>query len=192
MKDGGSPQPALVDARGSHSRNVRIMTRVKPWVVALLCVAGLSLPLGVLDRSGDAGFGPVAFLLTGRAFVDRPIVTGGALDQFSLQKELFLLGYSLVVLCPFLVLVRWLGRSLPTLPRRILAGVSLIALLHPFSVLTIFFWDVSRYAGHMGVTTMRLTGLAVAVAAYASLAAFAAWLAGSMIGRAAKPIGATP
>jgi hypothetical protein len=157
-----------------------------------LGVAGLSLPLVVLHRSGDAGFGPVAFLLTGRAFADRPIVTGGALDQFSLHKELFILGYSLVVLCPCLALVRWLGRSIPRRPRRILVAASLIALVHPLSVLTIFFWDVSRYAARMGITPMRLAGLAVAVAAYAALAAFASWLAGFSFGRPRKPIGATP
>jgi len=155
-----------------------MMITFKQWIAVLLCAVGLSLPLWLLYRSGDAGVAPVAFLFTGRAFADRPIVTGGALDQFSLHKEFFILCYSLVVLCPFLALVHWLSRSVPRLIRVIVVSASLITLAHPFSVLTIFLWDVARYVSRMGVTPMRLVGLAVALVAYGAMAIFAAWLVG--------------
>jgi len=154
------------------------MIRFKLWIMLLLCVVGLSLPLWWLLRSGDAGFAPVVFLFTGRAFADRPIVTGGALDQFSLHKEFFILCYSLVVLCPFLALVRWLSRSAPRPLRVIVVSTCLITLAHPFSVLTIFSWDVARYVCRMGVTPMRLVGLVVALVAYGAMALFAVWLVG--------------
>jgi hypothetical protein len=157
---------------------LKMMTSTKQWMAVLLCVAGLSLPLWLLQRSGDAGFGPILFLFTGSAFADRPIVTGGALDQGSLHKEFFILCYSLVVLCPFLALVRWLSRRVPRSLRVVVLGASLITLAHPFSVLTIFAWDVARYVCRMGVTPMRLAGLALALLGYAAMAAFAVWFVG--------------
>lgn len=165
--------------------------KLRPWIAVLLCVVGISLPLWLLHRSGDAGFGPVVFLFTGRAFADRLIVTGGALDQFSLNKEFFILCYSLVVLCPFLALIRWLSRSVPQSLRGTVLGASLITLAHPFSVLTIFSWDVARYVCRMGVTQMRLVGLAVALVAYAAMAIFAVWLVGIRIKRPNQALHAT-
>jgi hypothetical protein len=154
------------------------MTRFKEWIAVLLCAVALSLPLWLLHHSGDAGFGPVAFLFTGRALADRPIVTGGALDQFSLHKEFFILCYSHVVLCPFLALVRWLSRTVRSPLGFVLVGASLVTLAHPFSVLTIFSWDVARYVCRMGVTPMRLVGLMVALVAYGAIGVFAMWLVG--------------
>lgn len=165
--------------RGRAFRQQKVTMKPKQLAAVLVCVAGLCLPLWLLHQSGDAGFGPVAFLFTGRAFADRAMVTGGALDQFSLHKEFFILCYSLVVLCPFLALVRWLSRSVPRPLRFAVLGASLVPLLHPFSVLTIFLWDVARYAWHMGFTPMRLVGVAAALAAYGAMAVFAWWLLGS-------------
>ena len=169
----------------------RMMIRFKQLLAVPLCVVGLSLPLWWLHRSGDAGFGPIVFVFTGRAFATRPIVTGGALDQFSLHKELFILCYSIVALCPFLAVIRWLSRSIPRLPRSIFVSASLIVLVHPFSVLTIFSWDVSRYIYRMGITSMRLAALVVALVAYVALAVFAAWIAGFKMGMPNKASDAT-
>ncbi len=157
------------------------MKRLKQWIAALACVAGLSLPVWLLHHSGDAGFRLVGFLFTGKAFAHRPIVTGGALDQGSLHKEVFILCYSLVVLCPFLALVRWLRRHVLRPFQVFFLGASLIALVHPFSILTIFSWDVARYACRMGFTAMRLVGIVAALAAYGAMAVFAAWLLGIKI-----------
>ena len=157
--------------------------KLKQWIAALVCVASISLPVWVLHHSGDAGFRLVGFLFTGQAFADRPIVTGGALDQGSLQKELFILSYSVVVLCPFLALVRWLRLSGPRSLQVFFLGASLIALIHPFSILTLFTWDVVRYAWRMGFTPMRMVGITIAFAAYGALAVFAAWLWGIKIKR---------
>lgn len=149
---------------------------LKPWITTFVSAAALAVPLGVLHHSGDAGYGPVAFLFTGSAFADRPIVTGGALDQPSLQKELFIFCYSLLVLCPFLALVRWINGPSSRLFRSIFAVLSLVLLMHPLSVLTVFTYDVSRYVLVMGVTPKRLLGLALAVIAYLVILRFAVWI----------------
>jgi hypothetical protein len=153
-----------------------MMIRLKPWIAAILSVVGLSLPLWLLHHSGDAGAGPVVFLFTGSAFAERAIITAGALDQFSLHKELFIFCGSLVMLCPPIVFVRWISGQGSRILRRPFAIVSIAVLIHPLSALTIFTWDVARYICHMGVTPMRLTALAVAVAGYAAIAVFAAWM----------------
>ena len=149
---------------------------LKLWITIFVSAAALVVPLGVLHHSGDAGFGVVAFLFTGSAFADRPIVTGGALDQPSLHKELFIFCYSLVVLCPFLALVRWINGPSSRLVRSIFAWLPLVLLVHPLSVLTVFTYDVSRYVLVMGVTPKRLLGLALAVVAYLVIVRFAVWI----------------
>ena len=153
---------------------------LKLWITIFVSAAALVVPLGVLHHSGDAGFGPVAFLFTGMftgsAFADRPIITGGALDQPSLHKELFIFCYSLVVLCPFLALVRWINGPSSRLFRSIFAVLSLVLLVHPLSFLTVFTYDVSRYVLVMGVTPKRLLGLALAVVAYLVILRFAVWI----------------
>ena len=152
------------------------MIRFNPWIAAILSVAGLSFPLWLLYHGGDAGTGPVVFLFTVNVFAARDIVTGGARDQFSLHKELFIFFCSLAVLCPPIALVRWISGQGSRILRRLSAIASIAILVHPLSVLTIFAWDVARYICHMGVTPMRLAGLAVAVAGYATIAVFAAWV----------------
>ncbi|MFA6291532.1 MAG: hypothetical protein WC637_07105 [Victivallales bacterium] len=120
----------------------------------------------------------MAWLFSGRAFADRSLMIGGALDQPSLHKEFFILCYSLLVLCPFIAVVRWIaGRSWNRV-WRVFAFASLLLLVHPISILTIFAYDVSRYILRMGVTPMRLVGMALALVAYAALFLFAAWVSG--------------
>lgn len=149
----------------------------KQSIAMLLCIAGLSLPLLWLFHC-EEGHGPVVFLFTGKAFAaDRPIITGGALDQPSLHKEFFIFCYSLVVLCPFLLVVRRLKRHCSRALQIFFLGTSLITLIYPLSILTIFTWDVARYIGRMGFTPERLTGIVVALAASCMLVLFALWLA---------------
>jgi hypothetical protein len=70
--------------------------------------------------------------------------------------------------------------------RRLLALASLLVLVHPFSILTLFTYDVSRYVAHMGRTPMRLVAVLVAFAGYVLLALFAAWLCRLTIRRPAQ------
>ncbi len=149
---------------------------LRVWAAICLSVVALVIPVSVLHHSGDAGFRPVAFLLTGGAFADRPLVTGGALDQPSLHKELFILGYSLIVLCPFLALVRWINGPSSRQCRSLFAVLSLVLLAHPLSVLTIFTYDVFRYVLVMGVTPKRLSGLVLAGVVFLVVLRFAGWI----------------
>lgn len=151
-------------------------TTLKRWGRAAGAVVALAAPVWLLARSGDAGFGAVAFLFSGAAFADRPLVIGGALDQFSLHKELFLFGYSLAVLFPCLAAARWLGGRAPRGFRRWLAAASLVLLVHPLSILAIFAWDVTRYMMDMGVTPRRLEALAAAAAGLATVTTFGFWV----------------
>jgi hypothetical protein len=150
---------------------------LKPWT-SFVSAAALAVPLGVLHHSEDAGYRPVAFLFTGSAFADRPIITGGALDQPSLHKELFIFCYSLGIVCPFLALVRSINGPSSSLVRSIFARLSLVLLVHPLSVLTIFAYDVSRYILVMGVTPKRLLGLSLAVIGYLVMLRLAVWING--------------
>jgi hypothetical protein len=138
----------------------------------------LAVPVWLLSHSGDAGFGPVRFLFSGRAFAERPLVTGGALDQFSLQKELFLFVYSLVLLSPFLALVRWINRAGLRASRGVCAIASLLLLVHPLSILIIYAYDVSRYILHMGLTPLRMLALLFALSGALLLSLLAAWVGG--------------
>jgi hypothetical protein len=151
---------------------------LKPWIAALGTAAALAFPLWLLHYSRDAGYAPVTFLFSGRAFAGRAIVTGGALDQFSLQKEVFILCYSLVLLCPVIAFVRWINGQSSRAVRLIVVVLSLVLLVHPLSVLTIFTCDVSRYVAFMGVTSKRLLGLALAGMAYLAILRFAVWIFG--------------
>jgi hypothetical protein len=150
---------------------------LQPWITALVSAAALAIPLWLLHRS-NAGLAPVVFLLTGQAFADRAIVTGGALDQFSLHKEVFIFCYSLVHLCPFIAFVRWINDQSSRAVRSVATVLSLVLLVHPLSVLTIFTYDVARYVVFMGVTSKRLLGLALAVFAYLAILRFAVWIYG--------------
>ena len=146
-----------------------------PVIAALASIAALAFPIWFLSRSGDAGFAPVRFMFSGAAFAERPLVTGGALDQFSLQKEFFIQLYSLVVICPCIAFARWISHYQARAARRVFAIGSLVLLVHPLSVLTILSFDVFRYLMHMGFTPTRLVGLVVALLTYPGLAWFAAW-----------------
>lgn len=138
-------------------------------------VAALLFPVWFLGKSGDAGFAPVRFLFSGAAFAERPLVTGGALDQFSLQKEWLILVFSLAVTCPCIALVRRINRDRSGSVRHLLAAASLLLLVHPLSILTVITDDFFRYLLHMGFTPLRLTGLALALLTYPILAWFACW-----------------
>jgi hypothetical protein len=147
-----------------------------PVLAVAISVVALTLPVWLLAHTGDAGFAPVRFLFSGAAFAERPLVIGGALDQFSLHKEFFILCISLLVLCPSIIFVRWINRRSGRGARWFFAAGSLLLLLHPLSVLTIFAYDVARYLLNMGFTPMRLFGLVLAGVAYAALALFVVWI----------------
>lgn len=151
-----------------------------PVIAAVISVAALALPVWLLAHAGDAGFAPVRFLFSGAALAERPLVIGGALDQFSLHKEFFILCISFFVLCPGIAFVRWINRRSRRGVRWLFATGSLLLLLHPLSVLTIFTYDVARYFMQMGFTPMRLAGLVLALVAYVALVWFALWICGSL------------
>ncbi len=148
------------------------------WMAASASTAALIFPVWLLFHSGDAGLGPVTYLFSGRAFSDRPLVIGGALDQFSLHKEFFILCYSLVLLCPCMAVVQWINSRSEHRVRLVFAISSLVVLVHPLSILTIFTYDVARYILRMGITPMRLTAMAVAMIMYVAILLFAAWVYG--------------
>lgn len=159
-----------------QSLHSAITPKTKLRITIIASIVGLVIPVWLLLHMGDAGFGPVRYLFTGRAFADRPLVTGGALDQWGLHKELFIFLVSAGVMGPFISLVRLINVNSPRIVRTIFSSTSLTLLVHPLSIITIFTYDVSRYILHMGVTRMRLAGLGVAVISYFVLWLFARWV----------------
>lgn len=136
----------------------------------------LALPAWLLACAEDAGWAAAYRVVTGDAFVDRPFIKGGALDQPSLQKEVFLLSAALVVVCPFIAAARLLVRREPRRIRLLFAIPSLILLLHPSCILTVLTYDIARYASQMGLTPMRAGGLIGAGILWLTLAAMATWI----------------
>ncbi|MCC6680951.1 MAG: DUF4173 domain-containing protein [Phycisphaeraceae bacterium] len=113
-------------------------------------------------------------VLRGKLF-SGPVVTGGALDQPSLQKGFFLFCYSSVIVGLCLLVVRWLVDRTQRRVRiayRILA--CLLALL-PLFLLTVTFCQLLRYIFMMGFTMARVEGVMFALIAYAVVFAFTAW-----------------
>ncbi|RRJ97698.1 hypothetical protein Ga0100231_004220 [Opitutaceae bacterium TAV4] len=153
-------------------------TRFNRWHFPLLISSsiGLAVPIAILYHSEDAGFVLVLALFGGYAFMERPLVIGGALDQCSLHKELFLFCYSLVVTFPCIALVGWISKRGSRLVQRIFATLSTIILVHPFSALTIFAYDMSRYIYQMGSTPRRWVGLIIALIGYGVLSFFTIWV----------------
>ena len=153
-----------------------ITPKHKLWITVTASVVGLMIPVWLLLHAGDAGFGPVRCLFNGRWLGNRPVVTGGSLDQGSLHKEFFIFLISMVVICPFISFVRWINGNNPRVVRMMFSSSSLVLLMHPFSIITIFTYDVSRYVLHMGITRMRLVGLGAAAISYIVLWLFARWV----------------
>jgi hypothetical protein len=64
------------------------------------------------------------------------------------------------------------------LVRSVFAWLSLMLLVHPLSILTLFTYDVSRYVIVMGVTPKRVLGLSLAVIGFLVVLRFAVWIYG--------------
>ncbi|MFZ2656523.1 MAG: hypothetical protein WAX69_16440 [Victivallales bacterium] len=149
----------------------------KDKIKILISATALIFPVLFLYHSWDAGIAPITCLFSGEAFnTERPLVIGGALDQPCLQKEFFIFCYFIIVICPFLIFIRWFNSNEPRVRRLIYRIISLIILVHPLSILIIFTYDVSHYTLQMGFTPMRLTGLIVATASFLMVILFTMWV----------------
>lgn len=151
-------------------------SRCKHTIFLVLSIIGLLVPIFVLSISEDAGFILIPAVFGGYIFADRPVVTGGALDQGSLHKELFILCYNFLVTFPVLATVRWLNTRNQRTCRLILASVSSAILIQPLATIILFTYDTSRYIFHMGYTPKRLVALIIAAAAFIFFSLFTAWI----------------
>ena len=153
---------------------MRIARTAGPVATAALFVFGFAIMAWVFAGT-EAFYRPVTFLFSGKVFADRPIVTGGALDQPSLHKGFFLFCFFSVIGGLLVVAVRWLGDRRRKAVRRLLCVLSLLTFLQPLSVLTITFYDLLRYMHAMGFTPARIAGLVFGLAGYAAVFAFVIW-----------------
>ena len=118
-----------------------------------------------------------AHLFGGGVFRHTRIITGGALDEPSLHKGFFLFGLFSLLVAPGVFATHWLGDWNNQAVRATFRTLSWPLFLLPFSLLTITSVELLRYIGAMGITPMRLAGLACAVLSYAVLfgALYAMW-----------------
>jgi len=144
-----------------------------PIIVALIFASGMAL------FGAGVGFRllyyPAWFLISGKLFESRPVITGGALDQPSLHKYLFI----------FAVCATWSGLVVLTArvltnPRRRSALLTfricaMLVYVTPLAGLTCTLYEVIRYMATMGFTPRRLIAAVVCVVGYFAVAVFLHW-----------------
>ncbi len=149
---------------------------VKGWLKLAVIVICFVIPGLLICFGEDAGFVPIKFLFSGGAFGERGLIVGGALDQPSLEKEIFIFAVSLMFILPAMAIAQKLSRTIAPHWRRPITIGSLLLMVHPASVLTIYSYDISRYIHAYGITKQRMIGLAIAAAGYILLVLFVLWL----------------
>jgi hypothetical protein len=154
--------------------NLKIYCR--PLSILALSIVGVTLPLLILSNSGDGGFRCVLYVFSGEIFEPHPVIKGGAFDQQSLHKGFYLLCYSVLIILPCIAFVRWINKRAPRIQRLVFASISTIILIHPFSFLALFGYEVLRYISHMGFTPMRLLGLVIAFIGFEFLRFLVVWI----------------
>lgn len=156
--------------------NMDTKAAVKGWLKVAAIVICFVIPGLLICFGEDAGFAPIRFLFSGRAFGERGLIVGGSLDQPSLEKEIFIFAVSLLFILPALAIAQKLSRTMALPWRMIITIASLVLMVHPVSVLTIYSYDISRYINAYGITPQRMIGLAMATAGYILLIWFVLWL----------------
>ena len=107
-----------------------------------------------------------AYCFSGRLFTDTQFMTGGALDQPSLHKGLFLFAVSFGLAVPATFLALWVMDRPDLCVRAVFHAFSGPMLLTPLCFLSISLAHLVRYITAMGATPRRLLGLFVMLAGY--------------------------
>lgn len=148
----------------------------RAWTIALSVIL-LCCPILLVFLSKDVGLAPIRYLLSGRVFdTKRALVTGGAMDQPSLQKEWVVLIFWLMIITSCLAFAKRLNRDNTRRWQNITNTISTLILCQPLCILTIFTYDVSRYLIVMGYTPMRVLGIVMALGALSFIAGFLYWI----------------
>ena len=146
--------------------------------IALLAVFAASLIGFDVWASHRVLFYPCWFLLSGSLFdPDRPIITGGALDQPSLHKYLFMFVLEAVWFGLFVLAARCLTRTREQWSLRVFRIGAVAVFIPPLVLLTCTLYDVVRYIDAMGVTGPRVLAAVMCVAGYLVVIGFLLWAA---------------
>lgn len=154
-----------------------VMKRVRrlgPAGTAVVLLAGLIVFVWYFK---PISYRVVFFVFSGKVFSARPIVTGGALDQPSLQKGFFIFCLFTVITGLYMVVVRCLADRERRRVRVVYRAVALLCLMPALCVLTATFYDVLRYYFTMGYTPRRVQGIVFVLMSYVVLFVFVMWSA---------------
>lgn len=156
------------------NKATKITYRAGPIGTALLFIlAALFL---VASWPPGSWYEPVHHLFSGGVFADNRLITGGALDQPSLQKFFFLFCLNSGSVAFFILAIRFVCDRSQQIVRWIFSICSTILLVTPFSILTLTVIYNLRYISAMGVTPWRIGGLAFGALCYAALGCFLLWV----------------
>lgn len=121
---------------------------------------------------------PVLYVISGRLFASefsRDLV-GGALDQTTITKWLFLFTWLFSTIClTYVAVARWVSDRRSRLGYWTFAIPAAVLCLYPLIILTLPFWWLIQYIGAMGLTPRRLYGLLYASAGYITVLSFLCW-----------------
>lgn len=137
---------------------------VRNGLANLALLLGTALLVWLLSPRSIVNLG--AYLVGGEVWTDTRIITGGALDEPSLHKGLFLFLVSVVVAACTAAVARWALVSPTRSERVIFRLLSTPLFLLPLALITTTFAHLVRYIGAMGFTERRTAGLIVISGGY--------------------------
>ncbi len=146
---------------------------VGPWKTAFAFIFGLA---GLQLYFQGPFYRPIVYLFSGEVFKTTQIITGGALDQPSLNKYYFLFVLFSVPMVFLILVVRWISHWQLKSVRMVFCLFSTLILIHPLSMLTIAFYFMVRYIDAMGWTINRALGVVFSLAAYAAIFISLIWI----------------
>lgn len=121
--------------------------------------------------------GPFLYVVSGQLFASQfnPAHVGGALDQPSLTKWLFLFTFWTALVFPYVAAARWMSDRSTRLGYWAFAVSAAALCLCLLSILTLPFWWLIQYIHAMGFTLTRGLGLVYALCGYALVTCFFCW-----------------
>lgn len=171
-----------------------LLYMIVPWLAPLLFPKLISLP----DERRAGTLGTVAFFavalvpMIGAASVDENLPflyvlsgklfsstfaghVGGALDQPSITKWLFLATIFSLNCLTYVSIARWASDRKSLTEYWCFAVPAVLMCLYSMTVLTLPFWWLMQYVDAMGFTPKRIYGITYCLIVYASLLSFFAW-----------------
>jgi hypothetical protein len=121
---------------------------------------------------------PVLYVFSGNLLGDSRVITGGALDQPSLHKYLFLFLLFGIPSTLFLAAQRVFADLENVVFRRTFIPLSAVFYSHTISLFAVFAYYLWRYTITMGITVPRFIGITLSIGLFLLIIRFIIWLWG--------------